>query len=193
MSPKIPLVEQKKKDSLQSHYSIKVTPPVTVIKLPVRLLRRRGFPHTTSSTIINHHLPPTSPTNRQHNYSSMKTTHSTLICAILSSFGTIHEVHGFAPSNIKILSTQTLTATPATALFSYDNNSKNAFSVPDIDLSSLGDALSNFNFDRVAANVKGNGEPLGSRGEYYFVAQAILIFCIVIGGIPYAGPAFQFM
>jgi hypothetical protein len=82
--------------------------------------------------------------------------------------------------------------TPSNILFN-NNNNKNSFSVPDIDLSSFTDALSNFNLDRVTANVKGNGEPFGSRGEYYFVAQAFLIVCIVIGGIPYAGPAFQFM
>jgi hypothetical protein len=53
--------------------------------------------------------------------------------------------------------------------------------------------LSDFDADRVVSNIKGDGEPLGSRGEYYTIAQFALIFCIAIGGIPYAGPAFQFM
>jgi hypothetical protein len=124
----------------------------------------------------------------------MKTTYSIVINAILLLHATtIDHVRGFAPSTSKIVSSPTLTIPSTAALFSYDNSNKNSFSVPDIDLSSLGDALSNFNIDQLVANVKGNGEPFGSRGEYYFVGQAILILCIVIGGIPYAGPAFQFM
>lgn len=121
----------------------------------------------------------------------MKTTSSMLISAfLLIGSGTIHPVYGFAPS--KILSTRPLKTTSSSSLFSFDNN-KNSFSLPDIDLSSIGDSFSDFDFDRVVANVKGNGEPFGSRGEYFSIAQIVLILCIVIGGIPYAGPAFQFM
>jgi hypothetical protein len=125
----------------------------------------------------------------------MKTAHPTWISAILVlNVGSIHHVHGFAPSQVKFLSTPTSSLkTPSTTLFSYDDNSKSSFSIPNLDFSSLGETFSNFNLDTVIANVKGNGEPFGSRGEYYFVAQAALIVCILIGGIPYAGPAFQFM
>ncbi|KAG7364685.1 protein-S-isoprenylcysteine methyltransferase [Nitzschia inconspicua] len=104
----------------------------------------------------------------------------------------IIQVSGFAPSTTSTVLPPRLASS---ALFSFDGNNKggNSFSVPDIDFSSIGDSLSNFDVDRVVSNVKGDGEPLGSRGEYYTVAQFVLIFCIAIGGIPYAGPAFQFI
>lgn len=99
-------------------------------------------------------------------------------------------VDGFAPSP-SIRRKAVSTKYPSSTLF--DNSSKNQFSVPDVDFSSVGDLFSNFDVERLVANVKGDGESLGSRGEYYVVAQVALIVCIVVGGIPYAGPLFQFL
>lgn len=104
-------------------------------------------------------------------------------------------VHGFAPpsslSSTKI-NVPRLVPAAKSALYSYDNKGS-SFSVPDIDLSSITDSLSDFDADRVVSNIKGDGEPLGSRGELFAIAQFVLAFCILIGEIPLAGPIFQFM
>jgi hypothetical protein len=102
-----------------------------------------------------------------------------------------HDASGFAPSSSSLASSLKHQHLTTSVLFDYDN--KNSFSMPEIDFSSITDRLSNFDADQMVANIKGDGAPLGSRGEYYVLAQGVLIVCILIGGIPYAGPAFQFM
>ena len=63
-----------------------------------------------------------------------------------------------------------------------------------IDLSSITSSLSEFDFEQVIINVKGdNDDVLGSRGEYYFVVQVLLILFILIGGLPFVGETFQVM
>jgi hypothetical protein len=62
-----------------------------------------------------------------------------------------------------------------------------------IDLSSITSSLSDFDFEQVIGNVKGDNDVLGSRGEYYFVVQALLIVFILIGGLPFVGTTFQAM
>jgi hypothetical protein len=62
-----------------------------------------------------------------------------------------------------------------------------------IDLSSITSSLSDFDFEQVIANVKGDNDVLGSRGEYYFVVQVLLIVFILIGGLPLVGTTFQAM
>jgi hypothetical protein len=73
----------------------------------------------------------------------------------------------------------------------YDKNPLS--SLPEIDLSSLTSALSEFDLEQVFQNTKGDNEELGSRGEYYFAVQALLILFIVIGGLPFVGSTFQAM
>ena len=111
----------------------------------------------------------------------MKTT-----TAIIVFLGLLlcHDAFGFAPS----ASFSVKPTSSSSALLD-----KNSFSVPDIDLSAITDSLSRFDAEQVVANIKGDGDPLGSRGEYYTAAQAVLIVCILVGGVPYAGPIFQFM
>jgi len=56
----------------------------------------------------------------------------------------------------------------------------------DFDISSLTE-----NDDKIRANVFA-GE-LGQRGEGYVAAQAVLILCVVAGGIPFVGDALMFL
>jgi protein-S-isoprenylcysteine O-methyltransferase Ste14 len=50
---------------------------------------------------------------------------------------------------------------------------------------SISDGISNFDLTEVIDNVKGDGNAaLFERGELYFVAQAVLLLLIAIGGVP---------
>ncbi|KAL3923696.1 MAG: hypothetical protein SGILL_001504, partial [Bacillariaceae sp.] len=102
---------------------------------------------------------------------------------------------GFAPpsSSAAAALKRSVPSASSSLLFGYDSNNKNSFSVPDIDISSITDSLSGFDVEQVAANVKGDNDPFGSRGEYYTFAQFALIICILIGGLPYGAAIFQFI
>lgn len=66
---------------------------------------------------------------------------------------------------------------------------KERFSMPDMsevaDAASRAMDLSNFDVSTVVGNLQ-KGE-LGSRGEVYFAAQAALVLCILLGGVPVVG------
>ena len=53
------------------------------------------------------------------------------------------------------------------------------------DLDSISDGIANFDVTEVIENTIGDGnQPFGSRGEIYFIAQAVMLFLIAIGGVP---------
>jgi protein-S-isoprenylcysteine O-methyltransferase Ste14 len=52
------------------------------------------------------------------------------------------------------------------------------------------DALSNkLDVATILKNIKSNEVPFGERGEVYFFAQALLVGCILLGGVPIVGEA----
>jgi len=109
---------------------------------------------------------------------------------LLVVWNSSQDVHAFAPTvsvSSKTMS-RTVDFAASSSLYSSD---KNSFSMPDIDVSSITEGLSEIDIDRVVANVKGDNEALGTRGEYYFLVQAALILFIVIGGLPILGPYLQ--
>jgi protein-S-isoprenylcysteine O-methyltransferase Ste14 len=62
-------------------------------------------------------------------------------------------------------------------------------SMPDIsmpDLSGITDSLASYDIGTVLSNLSTGGE-VGTRGEAYAAAQAALVLCIVIGGVPVIG------
>lgn len=64
-----------------------------------------------------------------------------------------------------------------------------SISFPDINLSTVTDALADLDVDQLSENIRGDGsQPLGSRGELYFVAQVVLLVLIAVGGVPFIGP-----
>lgn len=64
-------------------------------------------------------------------------------------------------------------------------------SMPDLDLSGAKEMLNRaLDFDSITANLQAalkntNAGEFGTRGEAYFVAQAALVVCIALGGIPF--------
>ena len=92
----------------------------------------------------------------------------------LSSRGTVAAVHP--------------PPTPSTLFLSDDNK-------PSFDISNISGAASrtvqellNYDIAKVVDNTNGD---VGQRGEAYFLAQAALIVCIVIGGVPIVGGPLQ--
>jgi Phospholipid methyltransferase len=70
---------------------------------------------------------------------------------------------------------------------SSNNSNKNVF-----DIEYITQVISDFDVTDVIDNIKGDGnQPLGSRGEVYFVAQAVLLIMIAVGGVPFIGPPLQ--
>lgn len=67
--------------------------------------------------------------------------------------------------------------------------------IADFDISRLQDSIADFDFSQVVANARGDDDDgeLGSRGELYFAAQAALVAFIVIGGVPFIGEPLRAM
>jgi len=79
--------------------------------------------------------------------------------------------------------------TPSTLFLSDDSNK------PSFDISNISGSVSrtfkellNYDISKVVDNSKGD---MGRRGEAYFFAQAALIVCIVVGGVPVVGEPLQ--
>jgi protein-S-isoprenylcysteine O-methyltransferase Ste14 len=78
-----------------------------------------------------------------------------------------------------------------------EKKSKEGMSMPDIsmpdismpDLSGITDSLAGYDIGTVFSNLS-SGE-VGTRGEVYFAAQASLVLCILIGGVPVIGAPLQ--
>jgi protein-S-isoprenylcysteine O-methyltransferase Ste14 len=56
------------------------------------------------------------------------------------------------------------------------------FDLANVDLS----GFQNLDLDKIKDNVMGGGQ-FGERGEAYFAAQAVVMLCVVLGGIPLVG------
>lgn len=73
-----------------------------------------------------------------------------------------------------------------------DGKASSSFSMPDVSSwTSMQVDFSNFDIDTVVTNVLQSDKPLGQRGELYFIAQAALILCILLGGVPVIGDSLK--
>jgi protein-S-isoprenylcysteine O-methyltransferase Ste14 len=73
---------------------------------------------------------------------------------------------------------------------------KEGLSMPEVDLSGVSEAASrvakkitSYDFGTVSENIKEGA--FGSRGEVYAAAQAALVVCIVLGGVPVIGESLR--
>lgn len=63
-------------------------------------------------------------------------------------------------------------------------------SMPDV--SKVADSFGKYDVGTVLGNIApSDGEALGSRGELYFFVQAVLVMCVLIGGVPIVGDVLQ--
>ena len=119
----------------------------------------------------------------------MKIISSLILVAVLSSDTTVGAfISPTCSSSRRTVATVHPPATPSTLFLSDDKK-------PAFDISNISDAanrnvkeLLNYDISKVVDNSKGD---IGRRGEAYFFAQAVLIVCIVVGGVPVVGEPLQ--
>jgi protein-S-isoprenylcysteine O-methyltransferase Ste14 len=95
-------------------------------------------------------------------------------------------VHSFTPSTTRLAQAFCKTNRDVVTVrrMSSDGSSDEPFAMPD--LSGISEKVSKMDVGQVVANLQSGGE-VGQRGEVYAIGQAVLIFFILIGGVPVLG------